>query len=253
MCSAMQFLKQSKFIAYFLFLGCASSSASMLELYKDDVLVSETTLFTKNCVKYKDADESPETYRQIATCEARKLRLPPAVAHAVMEIESNFSPSASGDAGEIGLMQIMPGTARLLGFSGTLEELRVPETNIRLGVRYLAEAYLLAGGDVCTTVMKYRAGHGETRFSHLSVNYCLRARAILAREGYVVSGTVPVATFGYASPLGLIGRSTGTKQNNGVCVRRSFVPGPRYRTCISYRDRGDAKRIQILRSRLFTQ
>ena len=247
----MQLPKRFKFIVYFLLLSCSPGSASVLELYRqdDDLRV----LSSESCAQNEYGEESTVIYRRIATCEARKRLLPPAVARAVMEIESNFSPSASGGAGEIGLMQIMPGTARLLGFSGTMEELRVPETNIKLGVRYLAEAYSLAGGDVCTTVMKYRAGHGETRFSRLSVNYCLRARAILAREGYVVSGTVPVATFGYASALRRVGKSSGTKQKNGVCIRRSFVPGPHYRACISYRDSGDAKRIQALRSKLFTQ
>lgn len=45
--------------------------------------------------------------------------------------------------------------------------------------------------------MKYRAGHGETRFSQLSVDYCIKARARLMAVGYPVSGSVPAATFGF--------------------------------------------------------
>ena len=113
-----------------------------------------------------------------------------------MAVESGYNPAAVGGSGEIGLMQILPSTARMMGFSGSLSDLAAPETNIHYGVAYLAQAWHLAGGDICTAVMKYRAGHGETRFSFLSVDYCLAVRAKLRERGYAVTGTVPVATFG---------------------------------------------------------
>lgn len=135
-------------------------------------------------------------FRAMIEKEAAAAGLPPEIAEAVMGVESGFNPGAVGGVGEIGLMQVLPSTARMLGFSGTLAELAVPETNIHYGVAYLAKAWRLAGGDICTATMKYRAGHGETRFSHLSVNYCLAVRARLAAGGYRVTGSVPVATFG---------------------------------------------------------
>jgi soluble lytic murein transglycosylase-like protein len=135
-------------------------------------------------------------FRAMIEKEAAVAGLPPEIAEAVMGVESGFNPGAIGGVGEIGLMQILPSTARMLGFGGTLAELAVPETNIHYGVTYLAKAWRLAGGDLCTATMKYRAGHGETRFSHLSVNYCLAVRARLAARGYRVTGSVPVATFG---------------------------------------------------------
>lgn len=131
--------------------------------------------------------------------EARRAGVPAEVAEAVTHTESGFNRDVIGADGEIGLMQVMPPTARMMGFSGTLAELAVPETNIRLGVTYLAQAWRLAGADLCTAVMKYRAGHGESRFSHLSVDYCLKVRARLAARGFAVAGTVPVASFGNAS------------------------------------------------------
>jgi soluble lytic murein transglycosylase-like protein len=102
-----------------------------------------------------------ETFKAFATCQASLYGLEPVLAHAVMEIESGFDPDVHGADGEVGLMQVMPGTARMLGFRGSLDELGAPATNIALGVRYLAQANSLAAGDLCTTVMKYRAGHGE--------------------------------------------------------------------------------------------
>jgi soluble lytic murein transglycosylase-like protein len=128
--------------------------------------------------------------------EAKRQGVPAEIAEAVGHTESGFNPSVVGADGEVGVMQVMPATARMMGFSGGPAELADPDVNIRYGVTYLAQAYRLAGGDLCTAVMKYRAGHGETRFSHLSVSYCLRVRARLASRGYAVSGVVPTATFG---------------------------------------------------------
>ncbi|MCA1452483.1 transglycosylase SLT domain-containing protein [Bradyrhizobium sp. BRP22] len=153
-------------------------------------------------------------YRALIEKEAGRQGLPPAIAEAVMAVESGYNPGAIGGVGEIGLMQILPSTARMLGFTGSNAELAMPENNIRYGVTYLAQAWRLAG-DLCTATMKYRAGHGETRFSHLSVNYCLAVRAKLAARGFPVTGSVPVATFG--KPAGQ-GGGCGQK-----CLRTAAV------------------------------
>lgn len=139
---------------------------------------------------------SPSAYRQLVGRFAMGTDLPAEVADAVMAVESGYNPDEVGTSGEIGLMQVLPSTARMLGFTGTLAELAVPETNARYGVAYLAQAWRLADGDLCTAVMKYRAGHGETRFSARSVDYCLAVRGKLAARGYPVKGVVPMASFG---------------------------------------------------------
>jgi len=106
--------------------------------------------------------------------------VPSSLVDAVVRIESAYDPGAYGGVGEIGLMQVRPTTAAMLGFRGSLTEPADPETNLKYGVTYLAKAWRLAGGDLCRTLMKYRAGHGEERMSALSVTYCLRAREHLA-------------------------------------------------------------------------
>ncbi len=141
-------------------------------------------------------------YRALIEKQVVGTGLAAEIAEAVMAVESGYNPGAIGGVGEIGLMQLLPSTARMLGFSGTNADLAVPETNIRYGVTYLAQAWRLAGGDLCTAVMKYRAGHGETRFSYLSVNYCLAVRSKLAARGFQVTGSVPVATFGEPGRVG---------------------------------------------------
>jgi soluble lytic murein transglycosylase-like protein len=151
-------------------------------------------------------------YRRIAITEAEKRGLPPEIADAVMKVESNYNPTARGRDGEYGLMQVMPPTARMLGLQGPIETLADPETNIRLGVRYLADAWRLAKGDICTAAMKYRAGHGETRFSALSVQYCQRVRQHLAAINFPLTGEVPEATFGFGRDTTRMGVAIGTQQ-----------------------------------------
>jgi hypothetical protein len=154
--------------------------------------------------------DGPARYRALIEKETAKTNLAPEIAEAVMAVESGYNAGAIGGVGEIGLMQILPSTARMLGFNGTMAELAVPETNIHYGVTYLAEAWRRAGGDLCTATMKYRAGHGETRFSVLSVNYCLAVRGKLAARGFRVTGEVPVATFG----------EPGRSSSSGSCGRK---------------------------------
>ena len=115
--------------------------------------------------------------------EAERYRLPPELADAVAQIESSYNPQASGALGEVGLMQIRPETAALLGYRGTASGLFEPETNVYYSVAYLAGAWRRANGDLCRALMKYRAGHSEERMSAFSIEYCRRARSYLASTG----------------------------------------------------------------------
>lgn len=138
-------------------------------------------------------------YLPLLSSEARQHGLPPEVADAVARVESGYDPTVVGGVGERGLMQVLPSTAAMLGFHGTPAELADPATNIRLGVTYLSQAWKLAHGDLCRTLMKYRAGHNEERMSALSVEYCRRAKNHLATLGSpLAAGPLPKAEFGTA-------------------------------------------------------
>ncbi len=101
------------------------------------------------------------------------------LATAVIRIESNFNPKTRGSAGEIGLMQIKPATARLMGYTGRPKGLYDPETNIKFGMKYLAMAQDLGGGPTCNTILKYNAGHAATRMNPISKRYCGKVLALL--------------------------------------------------------------------------
>lgn len=110
---------------------------------------------------------------------ANQNGVPVELATAVVQIESNFNPRMRGSAGEIGLMQVKPATARLMGYSGSTKGLYDPDTNIRIGMKYLAMAQQLGGGPTCNTILKYNAGHGATRMNPVSQRYCGKVLALL--------------------------------------------------------------------------
>ncbi|WP_320200484.1 lytic transglycosylase domain-containing protein [Agrobacterium sp. rho-13.3] len=119
-------------------------------------------------------------YSDLIVKYAKRYGVPTNLAHAVVSVESKFNPRARGSAGEVGLMQIKPATARMMGYRGTTKALYDPETNIRWGMQYLATAHQLGGGQVCDTILRYNAGHGATRMNPVSKRYCGKVQAILA-------------------------------------------------------------------------
>ena len=128
------------------------------------------------------------SYLALITSEAEQRGLPSALADAVAQVESRYNPKVVGSRGEVGVMQIRPQTAALLGYKGEVTALFEPETNVRLGVAYLARAWQLAKGDVCRTLMKYRAGWGEERMTPLSVGRILPASPGPSRRDWVAAG-----------------------------------------------------------------
>jgi soluble lytic murein transglycosylase-like protein len=112
--------------------------------------------------------------------EARANGIPIALARAVVRIESNWNAGLTGGAGEVGLMQIKHPTAKGIGYEGSRAALYDPATNVKWGMRYLAGAYRMAGGDTCGTVMRYQGGYGAKRMSGAAKTYCSKARTIMA-------------------------------------------------------------------------
>ncbi|CAN7483339.1 lytic transglycosylase domain-containing protein [Rhizobium leguminosarum] len=128
---------------------------------------------------YPVANVSGNSYSALISKYANQYNVPVALATAVIRIESNFNPNARGSHGEIGLMQIKPATARMMGYSGSAKGLFDPETNIKYGMKYLAAAHDLGGGETCNTILKYNAGHAATRMNPVSKTYCGKVLAML--------------------------------------------------------------------------
>jgi len=187
------------------------------DLPPGNVLSSRFNLSPRVTARFDQSSRSTSNaYRPIVERESNAFAVPPALVDGIMAVESSYDAGVIGMDGEIGLMQVMPATARMMGFTGSTAQLADPETNIHFGTKYLAAAWRLARGDLCTAAMKYRAGHGETRFSTLSVEYCRRLRTHLAARGVVVSGELPQPTFGSREGSRTAGKRAGPSESLNV-------------------------------------
>lgn len=119
-------------------------------------------------------------YHAIISRYASSYGVPVSLAHAVISVESNYRVDARGSAGEVGLMQIKPATARMMGYSGSIQDLFNPETNIKYGMKYLGLAHQLGGGATCQTILKYNAGHAAKRMNPISAAYCSKVQRQLS-------------------------------------------------------------------------
>lgn len=128
----------------------------------------------------KAAAASGTQYSTLISQYAASYGVPVSLAHAVIKVESNYRPNVVGSAGEIGLMQIKPSTARMMGYSGSAKGLFHPETNIKYGMKYLAKAHSLGGGTTCGTILKYNAGHAAKRMNPVSSAYCSKVKVHMA-------------------------------------------------------------------------
>ena len=122
----------------------------------------------------------PLRYEQVVRGHARNYRLNPALLAAVIYTESKFDANAESAAGAIGLMQLLPDTAKGIairtgGKRFVVSDLYVPELNVRYGawyLRHLLDRY----GDERTALAAYNAGQANVdRWKAAGVGIQVRA------------------------------------------------------------------------------
>jgi len=100
------------------------------------------------------ATGSRSEVENIIRSTAAKYNLDPKLALAVATTESNLQPQAVSPAGAVGVMQLMPDTARGLGVQNSCD----PKENIDGGIRYLCQLLNTFGGDTTKALAAYNAG-----------------------------------------------------------------------------------------------
>ena len=99
---------------------------------------------------------SPEEIDASIVMAAARHNVDPNLVRAVVKVESNFNSNAVSRKGAMGLMQLMPSTARTLKVKNPFD----PEQNVDAGVRHLKSLLESYGGDVNLTLAAYNAGQG---------------------------------------------------------------------------------------------
>ena len=103
----------------------------------------------------------PRAYTELVSKNAQLNGLSEGLVYALIRAESGFAPAIKSSAGAIGLMQMMPATAKMTArekgeFNPLL--LTVPEYNIRLGTKHLRDLMKEQSGDVVYMAAAYNAG-----------------------------------------------------------------------------------------------
>ncbi len=95
-----------------------------------------------------------DRFAPIVAEAARAHQVDAALLHAVITAESGYNPSAVSHKGAVGLMQLMPETARRYGVENSLD----PAQNIQGGTRYLSDLLQMFNNNIELAVAAYNAG-----------------------------------------------------------------------------------------------
>jgi soluble lytic murein transglycosylase-like protein len=109
--------------------------------------------------KTRSAHKKIGMYHRIISDAGIQYSIDPALIKAIIHTESSFNPAAVSRTGAMGLMQLMPSTAREMG----VEDCFDPQHNINGGTRYLKRLLRLFDNDRELALAAYNAGIGNVR------------------------------------------------------------------------------------------
>jgi soluble lytic murein transglycosylase-like protein len=131
---------------------------------------------TTRPVREGPVPRSGDTFRHLILQAAERYALAPKLVESVIRVESNFEPRAVSPKGARGLMQLMPGTAKLLGVQDAFDV----GQNIEGGVRHLRGLLDRYSGNVALALAAYNAG-AEAVARHGGIPPFAETQAYVAR------------------------------------------------------------------------
>jgi len=105
-------------------------------------------------INFRDKDANRKRFASKIAEVASRYQVPEALIHAVITIESAYDPNAISRAGAVGLMQLMPATAKRYGVANR----RNPSANLTGGTRYLKDLLLRFDSNLELALAGYNAG-----------------------------------------------------------------------------------------------
>jgi len=146
-------------LALFVIFFAPAASAGIFTCMDENGKVFYTNVPAESCVRpgivtKRKRVVAPEVLDGLIRRAARSFGVDPLLIRAVIEVESNFDAAAVSRRGAMGLMQLMPDTARELEVRNPFD----PEANIFAGTRYLRMLLSRFKGDLRLALAAYNAG-----------------------------------------------------------------------------------------------
>lgn len=110
---------------------------------------------------------------------ATQYGIDPLLLHAIAHVESRHDARAVSHAGAMGLMQVMPATARRFGVAAPASQLRDPRVSLQVSSAYLKTLQRRFGNDLTLVIAAYNAGEGAVE------KYGRRVPPYRETQGYV--------------------------------------------------------------------
>ncbi len=125
------------------------ASYKLLSVYRPKLSKQSNASYDSRAYRQNKVKYLPDIHRT-----AKKYNLDPLLLHAIVDTESAFNPNAVSKTGAIGLMQLMPQTAKSLGVKNSWNPLQ----NLRGGALYLRQLLDQFGQNIELSLAAYNAG-----------------------------------------------------------------------------------------------